>query len=240
MEGVPVFLKSSLAQPLWQAGAAPLSQLCPSTALQGTEQGGGHPQEGCPAQPGPRPGLSVPRVSRAGCAVVAQRWPRCVPDVSCAQGLCWPCALQGECCWWPRGPHQGLGWLWALWPCWGTQQHLPCLPPCPGHSSQVLCAFPHKTSTLSVHSSSWEITSEGPGSSWLKDSPTSPAPACGSGCGQGRVLSTFGVTAPLPLSLCCGGAPTCTMSCCLSTEGDVSSILSLSKPLLFLELGLSC
>lgn len=83
----------------------------------------------------PRPGLSVPRVSRAELAVpwVAQRCPPCVPNVSCARGLCCPCTLQGGCCWWP----QGLGWLWALWPWWGTSSTFPACPPVLAAPQQV-------------------------------------------------------------------------------------------------------
>lgn len=129
MEGAPVFLKSSLSQ----AGAAPLSLSQHSPA--GLRAAWGSPTGGGSCLAWPRPGLSVPRVSRAELAVpwVAQRCPPCVPNVSCARGLCCPCTLQGGCCWWP----QGLGWLWALWPWWGTSSTFPACPPVLAAPQQV-------------------------------------------------------------------------------------------------------
>lgn len=68
----------------------------------------------------------------------------------------------------------------------GHQQHLPCLPACPGRSSAGLMCIPTHTQhrvhaqLLSERSPvrAWQLLAEG--------SPSSPVPACGPGCDQGR------------------------------------------------------
>lgn len=222
MEGVPVFLKSSWTGPCLPArstSAPPVASCVPGRALRGSEQGGLHP-----------PGLRCP-VSQGSSELGVQGCPWCPRAVPAA--VSHPvCPLQSlaasrACAGRGTGAASGLCLMSGAaavpalaahmpWPLLRTfDVHLytksaPC--PCTALFSPV----------WALVIPDWRTVSTKPFTClWLWVWP---------GAGAEHPWASI-------LVLC---YPACVMSCFLSTEGNVSSVLSLSKPLLILELGLSC